>query len=227
MISEVFSNLNDSVIQFPLGQRQAEVLHQGCPYMKHHPSRSCCKSIQKKNKKRNGSLFFITIIIIIIIVSHFQAQKQDHWLCSNEIRLSAEASSEKVLPWPRTQTRQKVLSKEPKAFHNRDNSAALGAVSLAVVATAPHFAEKSVFDQNPQPSHSEEPVNPRPCPASQLPGVGSSYFHSFHIFTTPDSRREAANNRAGSGSFSLKMESFAFPPSSRPLPSTKCLTQAL
>lgn len=81
-----------------------------------------------------GVCFFI-----IIIASHFQAQKQDNQLCSNEICLLAEARSEKLLP--QIQKCQKVMSKEMNISYNQDNSATLAAVFLAVVMTETYFSE--------------------------------------------------------------------------------------
>lgn len=49
------------------------------------------QSIQKKNKTEMEVCF-----ITIVIASHFQAQKQDNWLCSKEICLLAEARSEEL-----------------------------------------------------------------------------------------------------------------------------------
>lgn len=56
--------------QFSLGQWKAQLLSQGCSYMKHHLSHSLQKYSKEKNNE-TGVCFFITIT-----ASHFQAQWQ-------------------------------------------------------------------------------------------------------------------------------------------------------
>lgn len=101
------------------------------------------------------------------------------------------------------------MSKEMKGSYNQNNSATLA--FSCCCSDKKLTSQRMKFSTRTYNLCIQERLQiPTHFPASQLPSVRSSYFHSFHIFTTLDSNWEAVNSTAGSGSSSLKRESFEF-----------------
>lgn len=155
------------------------------------------QSIQKKNKMKWKS---VLLLLLLLLTSRLRNK-------------TSGFAQKKLVFWQRpglknSASNAEAMNKEMKGFYNQNNSATL---AFSCCCRDKNLLLRSKFSTRIYNLCIQERLQiPTHFPASQLPSVLSSYFHSFHIFTTLDSNWEAVNSTAGSGSSSLKRESFEF-----------------
>lgn len=176
------------------------------------------QSIQKENKMKWKSVLLLLLLLLTSRLRNkttgFAQRKIAFWQRSG-VRNSA---SDAKMPESYEQRNERFL--QPKQFCHLGCAFSCYCsdknLLLRELGFQPEIYNLCIQERLQIPTH---------FPASQLPSVRSSYFHSFHIFTTLDSNWEAVNSTAGTGSFSLKTESSEFP---LPLPpSSEYFIQAL